>query len=125
MGGRAILIALISAAPFSAIAATLPISGTYGNERGCRLARIGDYSEDDSARILTSEALQTMVTYCSFDVVTPTPAGGHKLALTCASEGSGPEDNIQDSAEISGDATSGYVVSFADGTVWEALKRCE
>jgi hypothetical protein len=125
MRGRALIIVLIGALPAAAAAATLPLEGTFGNDRGCRLARIGDYSEDDSACILTSEGLQTMVTYCSFDAVTQTPAGGHKVVLTCASEGSGPEDNVEDSAEISGDAISGYVVSFADGTVWEALKRCE
>lgn len=111
-------------APAAAVAATLPIDGTYGNERGCRLVLIGDYSEDDSARILTAEGLQTMVTYCSFDAVMPMQAGGHAVGMTCASEGSGPEDNTSDKAEITGDAVAGYVVRFADGTTWEPLKKC-
>jgi hypothetical protein len=44
--------------------------------------------------------------------------------MTCASEGSGPEDNIDASAEISGDTASGFVVRFADGMDWGPLTKC-
>ena len=118
------IVGLTCVAPTAAIAATLPIEGTYGNDRGCRLARLGDYSEDDSARILTAEGLQTMVTYCSFDAVTPTPSGNHQVALTCASEGSGSEDNTTDKADVSGNPAQGYTVRFADGTTWGPLTKC-
>jgi hypothetical protein len=117
-------IGLLLAAPCAVAAATLPIDGTYGNERGCRLARTGDYSEDDSARILTAEGLQTMVTACSFDAVTPLGASGNAVAMTCASEGSGPEYNTSDRAEIFGSPEQGYTVRFADGTTWGPLKKC-
>jgi hypothetical protein len=123
-GGRAAMIGLACAAPLVSHAATLPIDGTYGNPAGCTLARTGNYGEDDSARILKPDSLETMVTGCSFTTVTPMPGGRHHVAMTCASEGSGPEDNYEDKAEISGDAASGYVVHFADGTDWEALKKC-
>ena len=124
MGGRATIIGLICAAPLSASAATLPIEGTYGNAAGCTLARTNNYGEDDSARILKPDGLETMVTGCSFTEVAAMAGGRHRVAMTCASEGSGPEDNYQDKAEISGDARAGYIVHFADGMAWEALKKC-
>jgi hypothetical protein len=124
MGRRLAMTALTCVAPAVAIAATLPIDGTFGNDRGCQLARMGDYSEDDSARILTADGLQTMVTACSFDAVTSLKAGGHAVVMTCASEGSGPEDNTTDKAEISGNPEHGYSIRFADGTTWGPLTRC-
>lgn len=124
MVGRAIFIGLICAAPLSAIAATLPISGTYGNPAGCALARTNNYGEDDSARILRPDGVESMVTACSFNTVTTLADGRHQVTMTCASEGSGPEDNIDASAEISGDPNHGYIVRFADGMDWGGLKRC-
>ena len=99
MVSRAIFIGLICAAPLSAIAATLPISGTYGNPAGCTLARTNNYGEDDSARILRPDGVESMVTACSFHTVTTLANGRHQVTMTCASEGSGPEDNIDASAE--------------------------
>jgi len=124
MGGRAFIIGLICAAPLSAIAASLPIDGTYGNPAGCTLFKTNNYGEDDSARILKPDGLETMVTGCTFNTVTALPNGRYQITMTCASEGSGPEDNYEDKAEISGNATSGYVVQFGDGTAWEALGKC-
>lgn len=123
MGRRATLFALICAAPASVPAATLPIDGIYGNPAGCTLERTSNYGEDDSARFMTPDSLQTMVTACSFDSVSPVP-GGYKVGMTCASEGEGPEENYRDEAEITGDARSGYTVRFADGSSWEPLARC-
>jgi hypothetical protein len=121
---RRTILAILCAAPAPATSASLPIDGTYGNLAGCTLARTNNYGEDDSARILKADGLETMVTGCTFTTVTPVPGARHQVAMTCASEGSGPEDNYEDKAEISGDAVSGYVVRFADGTAWEPLKKC-
>lgn len=124
MGRRAVILGMICATPAAASAATLPIEGTYGNEPGCVLARAGNYGEDDGARILTADSLQTMVTYCSFDEIGTYPDKRHHVAMTCATEGSGPEDNTAERADISGSPERGYIVRFADGTSWEALTRC-
>ena len=124
MGARAIMATLICAAPLTAAAATLPIDGIYGNPPGCTLAKPNNYGEDDSAMILRPEGLATMVSDCGFTEVISTPAGLFRVAMTCASEGSGPEDNHHDRAEISGNADSGYVVHFADGSKWGPLTRC-
>jgi len=124
MGGRAFIIGLICAAPLPAVAAALPLSGTYGNPAGCTLLRTNNYGEDDSARILKPDGVETMVTGCSFDTVTDLPDGKHQVTMTCASEGSGPEDNYQGKAEISGDDAAGYSVRFADGTNWGPLAKC-
>jgi len=120
---RRAIFALTCAAPLAANAATLPISGIYGNSAGCALARTNNYGED-SARVLEPDGLGTMVTSCTFTEVAPSPGGRHYVAMTCANEGSGPEDNYADKAEISGDAANGYAVHFSDGTVWEPLKKC-
>lgn len=123
--GRRIYIAgLICAAPLTASAASLPIDGTYGNEAGCKLALTGNYGEDDSAQIVTPDSLQTMVTACTFTKTSPAPGNRHQVVMTCASEGEGPESNIEDKAEISGDSVSGYTVRFEDGNSWGPLKKC-
>jgi hypothetical protein len=123
MGGRAIITALIYAAPLTAGAAVLPISGSYGNDLGCELARTGNYNPVDGVYLLTPQELATSVTSCSFDEVTST-ADRHRVSMTCASEGSGPEDNTTEKAEIAGSAAAGYTVRFPDGTEWGPLKRC-
>jgi hypothetical protein len=123
MAGRAIFIGLICAAPLSAIAATLPISGTYGNPAGCTLARTKNYGEDDSARILRPDGVESMVTACSFNTVTTLANGRHQVTMTCSSEGSGPEDESEE-ADISGSTDAGYTVRFRDGTTWGPLVRC-
>lgn len=115
---------LLCAAPLSAMAATLPIDGIHGNPAGCTLAATSNYGEDDSARILKPDSLETMVTLCHFDTVETGDRGAYLITMTCASEGSGPEENYQDTAEITGDTKSGYTVRFRDGTVWEPLKKC-
>lgn len=124
MGRRAFIIGLICAVPLSVIAATLPIDGTYGNPAGCILFKTNNYGEDDSARILKPDGIDTMVAGCTFNTVTALPDGGHRVTMTCASEGSGPEDNYEEKAEISGNDTIGYSVRFADGTDWGPLGKC-
>ena len=121
---RRLYLCLCIVAPSTASADKLQIDGTYGNSAGCTLARTNNYGEDDSARILRPDGLETMVTGCTFNTVTSSPDGKLHVTMTCASEGSGPEDNYEDKAEVSGDATSGYVVHFDDGADWEPLKKC-
>lgn len=123
--GALTVLILMGAAPLGVASERLPIDGTFGNAAGCKLASTGNYGEDDSARILTSENLETMVTSCAFDKISLAQGPRFRVSLTCASEGEGPEENYQDKAEISGDPVDGYAVHFADGTKWEPLKRCE
>jgi len=125
MGGRAFITGLICAVPFVAVAATLPISGSYGNELGCQLARTGEYNPVEGVELLTPSELSTSVTLCSFNEVKSASGNRLHVSMTCASEGSGPEDNTEDKAEISGDPVAGYTVHFADGTSWGPLKKCE
>jgi hypothetical protein len=124
MGRRAIITGLICAAPLVAVAAALPISGSYGNELGCQLARTGEYNPVEGVELLTPTELSTAVMLCSFDAVKTAPNNGHHVSMTCAQEGSGPEDNTREQVEISGNPASGYVVDFADGTSWGPLNRC-
>lgn len=123
-GGRAAMIGLACAVPLVSHAATLPIDGSYGNDLGCELARTGNYNPVDGVYLLTPKELSTSVTLCSFDVVKPAPGDGHLVSMTCASEGSGPEENSRENAEISGSPQTGYTVNFADGTTWGPLSKC-
>jgi hypothetical protein len=123
-GERRTIFALIFAAPLPANAASLPIDGSYGNDLGCDLARTGSYNPVDGVYLLTPNDLSTAVTLCSFDEVTTAPGDRHHVSMTCASEGSGPEDNSQDKVEISGNNAAGYTVHFADGSSWGPLKKC-
>lgn len=124
MGRRATCIGLICAAPLSAAAATLPIIGSYGNEAGCALARTDEYNPVEGVHLLTSSELSTAVMLCSFDSVTPAPNDRLRVAMTCAHEGSGPEDSTKGEAEISGSPSVGYTVHFSDGTSWGPLQKC-
>lgn len=102
MGRRAAILGLACAAPLTASATASPIDGTYGNEAGCTYARLSNHGTNVEAA----------------------PGGRHHVAMTCSSEGEGPEGNYEDKAEISGDPVSGYTVRFADGSSWEPLKKC-
>jgi hypothetical protein len=124
MGRALATIGLLLAAPCAATAATLPIGGSYGNDRGCALARTGAYDPVDGVYLLTPNEIATSVTLCSFDAVSPAPGGGHHVRMTCSSEGSGPEDDTTEAADISGSADAGYTIRFADGTTWGPLARC-
>lgn len=110
--------------PLAASAANLPISGSYGNDLGCELARTGNYNPVDNVYLLTPQELSTSVTLCGFDAVKPGPDGVLMVRMTCASEGSGPEDNTKENAEITGTPESGYTVRFTDGTRWGPLGKC-
>jgi hypothetical protein len=123
--GAIALTGMLYAAPLASAGERLPIDGTFGNEAGCKLVLTGNYGEDDSAIILTQESLSTMVTYCSFTKIDAPPGSRFLVAMTCASEGSGPEDNYQDSADVSGDQDVGYSVRLKNGTEWGPLKRCD
>ena len=112
------------AAPFAAHAATLPISGSYGNDLGCELARTGNYNPVDGVYLLTPNDLSSSVTSCSFDAVEQAPGDRHHVSMTCASEGSGADERTREKAEISGNNAAGYTVHFADGSSWGPLKKC-
>ena len=114
---------LLAAAPSVVVAATLPIDGTYGDKTSCEWAKTNEYSERDDVLLLSPDGVQTMMTACSFDSISKVGAL-YKLAMTCGSEGEGPEGNYADSAELSGDAASGLMLRFANGSSWGALKRC-
>lgn len=124
MGSRAVIAGLICAAPLSVAAAPLPLDGSYGNELGCRLARTGEYNPVDGVELLTSDGLSTAVSLCSFDEAKTMPDGRHQVSMTCSFEGSGPEDDTKEKAEISGDPATGYTVRFHDGTSWGPLTKC-
>lgn len=124
MGLRATIIGLICAAPLPAAAATLPIEGSYGNELGCQLARSGEYDPVEGVELLTPTEISTSVSLCSFDKVQSAPDGPYRVSMTCAFEGSGPEDNTEETVEISGGPASGYTVQFTDGTSWGPLRKC-
>lgn len=123
-GGHAAMIGLACAFPLAAHAVTLPFDGSYGNDLGCELARTGNYNPVDGVYLLTPNDLSTSVTLCSFDEVTPAPGDRLHVSMTCASEGSGPDDNSQEKVDISGNSADGYTVHFADGSSWGPLRKC-
>jgi hypothetical protein len=124
MGRRAILIGMICAAPLAANAAMLPIDGNYGNAAGCQLAGDGEYNPDDMALLLTPSEINTSVSLCSFDQIHSDTDGSHSVSMTCAFEGSGPEENTTETTRISGAAATGYTIQFSDGTSWGPLIKC-
>lgn len=124
-GHRGTIAFLISVAPLAAGAATLPLDGKYGTELGCHVARTGEYMELDDNYLLTSESIATSLTYCSFNSVEVAPGGGHHVGMNCAQEGSGPEADIQEKADISGDPKAGYTLRFSDGRSWGPLTKCQ
>jgi hypothetical protein len=101
----------------------LPIDGVYGDATSCELHRTGEYSERGDKLVLSADGLASMMWACDFARIEK--AGDKtRVKLTCASEGSGPEDNYDDEAEISGDATAGFMVRLKDGGNWGPMKRC-
>lgn len=124
MGGRAMMFGLIGAAPLTAMAATLPIEGEYGNDLGCQLARTGEYNPVEGVYLLTAKDLSTSVSLCSFDEVKAAPDDRHQVTMTCSYEGSGPEDDQTEKVEISGGPAEGYTVHFPDGSSWGPLGKC-
>lgn len=110
--------------PGLAAGATLPISGSYGNELGCKLALTGEYNPVEGVELLTPTEMSTAVSLCTFKEIVSAPGNRLHVSMTCSYEGSGPEDDTEDKAEISGDPVAGYTVRFADGTSWGPLRKC-
>jgi hypothetical protein len=107
----------------AAAAETLPIDGTYGDATSCELERTGEYSERGDKLVLSADGLLSMMWACSFDHIEK-KGERTSLKLACSSEGSGPEDDYKDEAELSGDATLGFRLKFKDGGTWGPMKKC-
>lgn len=121
-GRRLAIIGLTCAAPAATAAATLPISGDFGNDLGCELARTGEYNPVEGVYLLTPDRLATSVSVCLFETVRAAPSGGFDVSLSCGDEGDTEE--ARDSALITGNEAAGYTVRFANGTTWGPLRRC-
>lgn len=122
MRGRATLIALICAAPFSAAAATLPIDGSYGNKPGCHYAKTEESSGADVFLLLTPESVTTATAYCEVKSVGKTTNGTIDAVLACQAEGEEGETALP--ARIIPEGKSAYKISFEDGTIWGPLPKC-
>ncbi|MET3776266.1 hypothetical protein ABID20_001833 [Rhizobium alvei] len=122
-GGALAIVIFLGAAPAGLAAKTLPIDGVFGDAVSCELHRTGEYSERGDKLVLSADGLLSMMWACSFEHIEK-KGNVTSLKLACSSEGSGPEDDYKDEAELTGDAQSGFMVTFKDGGKWGPMKRC-
>lgn len=106
----------------AASAATLDISGPYGNEAGCRFAATGEYG-DDSLLLLTAEEVSSFVTGCEFTAVRPAGNGVFAVDVLCSHEGE--EEKTTGSMrleKVEGD--DAWTIFDEDGSQWGTVGRC-
>jgi hypothetical protein len=117
-----ILVQLVLAAT-RVSAAELDIPGNYGNEAGCRHARMNDYSEEDML-LLTRRDVGTHVTLCSFVQIFPAEADSHVAIVTCGHEGDEATTLGLMRVQKSPDGVDAYLIFDQDGTMWGKAGRC-
>ena len=106
----------------AASAATLDISGPYGNEAGCRFAASGDYG-DDSLLLLTAEEVSSFATGCKFTAVRPAGNGVFAVDVLCSHEGEEEKTTGAMRLEkVKGD--DAWTIFDEDGSRWGTVGRC-
>lgn len=119
----AAIIGLLAGAALPAIAAELPIEGSWGNEAGCRILATGNYEGEDLVA-LTKTEVQTYVTNCSFVTVTPLENGTIVTTVICGHEGEA-EQTLGLMRFSKSEDGKRWGVYAADGGSWGELDRCE
>ncbi|CAN7516885.1 hypothetical protein LJR030_005306 [Rhizobium sp. LjRoot30] len=119
---RCLALALV-ACPSLAGAETLPIEGSYGDERGCVFARTDDPEDHGEFKLLTHEFVRTFASLCLFQTVQAGADGRFSATASCGNEGEGGD--WPESIEIIPNGKNSYNVVFKDGQRWEALARCQ
>lgn len=104
-------------------AAELGISGNYGNDAGCRLAKSGGYHGDDIL-LLTPTSVQTYATLCSFVQIVPAEADNQVAMVTCAHEGDELTTLGLMRMQKSQDSVDAYLIFDENGTMWGKAERC-
>lgn len=106
-----------------AIAAELPIKGSYGNKDGCDYAMTGESTGSDNFFLLTSEAVTTASAYCTFKEVHEDPDNGFTVTATCEEEG-GNEKQAPFEIDIDRAGPDSYLLKIDDGSTWGPLALC-
>lgn len=119
-----LLASLVWTAPFgAAIAAELPIKGSYGNKDGCDYAMTGETTGSDNFFLLTSEAVTTASAYCTFREVHENPDEGFAVTASCKEEGDSEEQAPFD-IDIDPAGPDSYLLKVDDGSTWGPLALC-
>ena len=106
-----------------AVAAELPITGSYGNIEGCAYALRGESSGSDDFFLLTKDAVTTAVAHCRFLDVRPRSDKGFDVTAQCEEEG-WTEDLAPFEVEIELVEPESYVLNIDDGSQWGPLALC-
>lgn len=122
-----IALAIVSALPVQAGAASLDIPGAYGDARGCAFAKDPQYTGENDFNLLTPTEWRTAVTGCDFARVDVWESQGLKRFVVtglCASEGEGETTISMLRIEKVTDGTDAYVVYDANGNEIGKGHRC-
>lgn len=107
----------------SAIAAELPIKGSYGNKDGCDYTMTSESTGSDNFFLLTSEAVTTASAYCTFEEVHEDADDGFTVTATCEEEG-GNEEQAPFEIDIDRAGPDSYLLKIDDGSTWGPLALC-
>ncbi len=119
-----LLALLVWTAPLgAAIAAELPIKGSYGNKDGCDYAMTGESAGSDNFFLLTSEAVTTASAYCTFKSVHEDADDGFTVTASCEEEG-GNEEQAPFEIDIDRAGPDSYLLKIDDGSTWGPLALC-
>lgn len=119
--GGILAAALLCAGPVAA--ATLDITGTYGDPRGCEYAVKRDYSEQEYV-LLTAEEVSTAMTLCSFVQIVPYTNGNMIVTVMCGHEGDEAQTLALMRIQKDPDGADNFRIFDADGTEWGKAERC-
>lgn len=108
----------------TALAANLPLKGSYGNADGCHYATTGESTGSDNFFLLTPEAVTTAVSHCEFKSVLTETAEGFVVSVACHDEGD-PADEAGFEINIEPAGPDAYTLRLDDGSTWGPLALCK
>jgi hypothetical protein len=116
------LLALLLSPAVGASAATLDISGKYGNPAGCKFMATSDVAEDMT--FLTADGWGTYATLCSFVQITPVGDLTRVITAICAQEGEETQTIDMLRLEKDPNGADAWTIYNSAGDNWGKVSRC-
>jgi hypothetical protein len=110
--------------PGIALAANLPLKGSYGNTDGCLYALTGESTGSDNFFLLTPEAVTTAVSYCEIKNVLTETTEGFVVSVSCHGEGD-PNEEAAFEINVEPAGPDAYTLRLDDGSTWGPLALCK
>ena len=117
------LIPLLSIQAVEASAATLDVTGKYGNAAGCKFMATSDIAED--MIFLTADGWGTYALLCRFVQITPAGEFTRVVTAICAHEGEDTQTVDMLRLEKNRDGVDAWTIYNSAGDNWGNVSRCE